>query len=89
MLPPGYPRSSAKLLKSPNAKPDPSLPCFKVDRVAVIYDDLAYTSARGIYLIRDNDTGKEYMGLSGVGVSELGSHSKMVGKVITTEPDER
>jgi hypothetical protein len=58
---------------------------FSVVRVGVIKDDLAYHDRRGIYLIKDNVTGKEFVGLSGVGVSELGSHSS--GK--TTISDER
>ncbi len=45
-----------------------------VKRIAVIPDDIAYSDYRGVYLITDKKTGKEYIGLSGVGISESGSH---------------
>ena len=60
-----------------------------VTRIGVFEDDLAYKSKRGVYLIRDEKTGKEYLGVSGIGISELGSHSQMAGKVMTTRQDER
>jgi hypothetical protein len=47
-----------------------------VERISVIYDDIAYRSARGVYIIKDLQTGKEYFGISGIGISELGSHGK-------------
>ena len=56
-----------------------------VKRIAVIPDDIAYSDYRGVYLITDKKTGKEYIGLSGVGISESGSHQS--GK--TSIPDER
>jgi hypothetical protein len=48
---------------------------FEIRRVGVIKDDIAYHERRAIYVITDTRTGKEYMGLSGVGISELGSHA--------------
>lgn len=73
-------------------QPKPTLPMpyntsdrFKVERVAVIEDDLAYHDRRGIYLIKDTKTGQEFIGVSGIGVSELGTHA--AGKAIL--PDER
>lgn len=56
-----------------------------VTRIGVIEDSLAYSDRRGIYIITDTKTGKEYVGVSGIGISELGSHSS--GK--TTVSDER
>ena len=47
---------------------------FSIERVGVIRDDLAYNDRRGIYVIIDRKTGCEYVGVSGVGISELGSH---------------
>ena len=47
-----------------------------VTRIGVFADDLAYDGKRGIYLIRDERTGIEYIGLSGVGISERGSHEQ-------------
>lgn len=58
---------------------------FIVSRVQIIADELSYNSKRGVYTIKDTVTGKEYVGLSGVGIAELGSHSS--GK--TTVTDER
>jgi hypothetical protein len=62
---------------------------FEVERVGVLSDDLAYNNRRGIYIIRDTSTGREYVGLSGVGISELGDHEEVVGKPNTTVRDER
>lgn len=47
---------------------------FIVSRAQIIADDLAYYDKRGVYIIKDTVTGKEYVGLSGVGIAELGSH---------------
>ena len=61
------------------------------DRVSVrklteFYDSLAYGDKRGVYIITDKQTGKEYIGVSGVGITETGSHS--CGKGCTSQ-DER
>jgi len=56
-----------------------------VERIDVVNDTLAYNGARGIYLIRDSQTGQEFIGVSGVGVAELGDHQS--GK--TRARDER
>lgn len=56
-----------------------------VTRIGVFQDDLAYDGKRGIYLIRDERTGIEYIGLSGVGISERGEHAQGKQQV----PDER
>ncbi len=58
---------------------------FEVQRVAVFSDDLAYNDRRGIYIIKDTVTGTEYVGVSGIGISEVGRHIN--GKV--TVQDER
>ncbi|KPN73687.1 hypothetical protein [Neisseria sp. 74A18] len=58
---------------------------FGVKRIAIITDQLAYRGERGVYLITDSKTGKEYVGLSGIGISEVGSHES--GK--TRSEDER
>lgn len=52
---------------------------FKVERVGVFKDNLAYNDKRGIYVITDTKTGREYLGVSGIGVSDLASHPS--GKV--------
>lgn len=62
---------------------------FVVVRDSVIVDDLAYNDRRGIYVITDTQTGKEYIGISGVGIAETGSHTRSAGKTTTTVQDER
>ena len=47
---------------------------FVVVRQQVFNDDLAYGGERGVYVITDTKTGIEYFGVSGVGISELGTH---------------
>lgn len=48
---------------------------INVTFIGKFVDDLAYDNVRGIYIIKDNDTGKEFVGISGIGISELGSHA--------------
>lgn len=48
---------------------------FSVTRIGTFLDELAYGNKRGIYILHDNKTGKDYVGISGIGISELGSHS--------------
>jgi hypothetical protein len=52
-----------------------------VTRIGVFADDAAYNSRRGIYIITDNKTGQEFIGISGVGISETGSHSSGKSRV--------
>ncbi len=59
---------------------------FEIQRVGVFADDLAYGSERGIYVLKDRETGKEYIGISGVGLSELGNHQAGKNSIV---PDER
>ena len=47
---------------------------FKVERVGVFEDSLAYDDRRGVYVITDTKTGQEFVGVSGVGIADLGSH---------------
>lgn len=58
---------------------------IQVTRIGVFRDDLAYNRLRGVYSIKDAATGKEYIGISGIGIQETGSHS--TGKA--SVPDER
>ncbi len=48
---------------------------ISVTRIGVVDDSLAYGDRRGIYIITDTKTGQEYIGVSGIGISELGSHT--------------
>ncbi|HEJ8309849.1 TPA: hypothetical protein SMJ25_002150 [Klebsiella michiganensis] len=62
---------------------------IKVTKMSEFRDTLAYDNWRGVYLIQDKQTGKEYIGISGIGISEVGSHNQMVGKVSQAVRDER
>lgn len=62
---------------------------IKVTKMSEFRDILAYDNWRGVYLIQDQQTGKEYIGISGIGISEVGSHTQMVGKVQQSVRDER
>lgn len=59
------------------AQPAPAR--FRVQMVASFVDKLAYGDVRGVYVITDTTTGQEFVGISGIGISELGSHQS--GKV--------
>jgi hypothetical protein len=45
-----------------------------IERIGVVADSLAYGERRGIYVITDHQTGNEFIGVSGVGITETGSH---------------
>lgn len=47
---------------------------IQVTRIGVFKDDLAYNDRRGVYIIVDTKTGKEFIGVSGVGIQEVGDH---------------
>lgn len=64
-------------------------PRIEVTRIGVFRDDLSYDDRRGVYLIRDKQTGQEFIGISGVGISQLGSHSQSCGKTQCSVEDER
>jgi hypothetical protein len=61
---------------------------FRVEQVGSFDDSLAYHWRRGIYVITDTQTGREYVGVSGVGISEVGQHGDG-GKFNSTSTDER
>jgi len=56
---------------------------IKVERLSIVKDSTAYSNERGTYLITDTKTGAEYIGVSGIGITEVGSHSS--GKYSTTD----
>jgi hypothetical protein len=67
---------------------------FEVRLVQRISDKLAYGGQRGVYVIVDRATGQEFVGVSGVGITQLGVHtetrSKGNGKSEDVKvPDER
>lgn len=63
---------------------------FEVHLVGTFHDGLAYDNRRGIYLILDHATGKEFLGLSGIGISEVSARQdthvivQQDGSTITT-----
>jgi hypothetical protein len=44
---------------------------FEIHRIDLFTDNTAYNNTRGVYMIKDNRTGKEYFGVAGIGISEL------------------
>jgi hypothetical protein len=44
-----------------------------ITRIAVFEDGLV--GVRGAYITKDRETGREFIGISGIGISELGSYS--------------
>lgn len=61
-----------------------------VTKLSEFRDELAYNNWRGVYLIRDKQTGTEFIGVSGIGITELGSHTYSCGNKMTcTAGDER
>jgi hypothetical protein len=67
---------------------------FEVRLVQRVSDKLAYGQQRGVYLIVDRTTGREFVGVSGVGIADLGVHTEQrsTGNGKTEDvkvPDER
>ena len=58
---------------------------FDLVKKQSFFDDDAYSQVRSVYVLKDKTTGKEYIGVSGIGISERGSHTS--GK--STIEDER
>lgn len=54
---------------------------FSVVKVSSFRDLSAYNNERGIYILTDKQTGKEFVGVSGIGISELGSHASGKSRV--------
>lgn len=47
----------------------------QVRKISEFRDDLAYDDYRGVYIITDTETGQEFIGVSGVGISAIGQHN--------------
>ena len=58
---------------------------FVLIKKQTFYDESAYGKVRNVYILKDRVNGKEYVGVSGIGISERGNHQQ--GK--TSVPDER
>ena len=76
----GGPKKTLDMQTEPNLIEDSR---YSIKRVEVFKDDLAYEGKRGIYEITDHKTGVTYLGVSGIGITELGSHP--VGKTIVKD----
>ncbi len=62
---------------------------YKINRIAVLPDNLAYNGKRGVYEICNIKGELIYFGISGIGVSDRGSHTKSDGEDTSTVQDER
>lgn len=47
---------------------------FSLQKVQTFQDPDAYGKVRNIYILIDNSTGKEFVGVSGIGITESGTH---------------
>lgn len=56
-----------------------------VVRIDVIQDDLAYGNRRGIYEIIDSQTDQTFIGISGIGITEVGDHRASKSSRVTDE----
>ena len=72
-----------------NMEIDTSNSTVSIRRIAVFEDDLSYGGKRGIYIIKDHATNKEFIGVSGIGISDIGQHPVSSGKVTVMVRDER
>lgn len=48
---------------------------FILEKVQRFRDTDAYGDVRAVYILKDSKTGKEYIGVSGIGISERGNHT--------------
>ena len=62
---------------------------FEVKRAGVFDDMNAYNGTRVICVIHDRQTGREFVGISGIGISETGSQPELHGKIVIQKQDER
>lgn len=89
------PPADTPLMKQSSVETTPSnqavqvRPRIQVTRIGVFEDNIAYSDRRGIYIINDSKTGREFIGISGVGIAETGSHYVSTGKSGYMQPDER
>jgi hypothetical protein len=82
------PTAQAKMKSTAIVTPTESSGRYTMVLVEKFDDGLAYNGTRGLYVITDTETGREWIGVSGIGISELGSHTNG-GKHKHTVEDER
>ena len=56
---------------------------FSLVLVQNFRDSGAYNGYRSVYVLKDSTTGQEFVGVSGIGISELGAHQS--GKTRVTD----
>ena len=49
---------------------------YDLKKVQTFFDSDAYNNVRNVYILVDNETGKEYLGISGIGITEMGKHTQ-------------
>lgn len=74
---------SRMVMQVPGAQPVTPPQRVVVTRIGIFNDQLAYGDYRGVYIIKDTQTGTEFIGVSGVGIAETGSHRN--GKVSVSD----
>ena len=47
---------------------------YELKKVQTFYDSDAYGGVRNVYNLIDSETGREYVGISGIGITEIGQH---------------
>lgn len=45
-----------------------------IKKLGTFSDTSAYSNWRSVYLVTDTETGQEFIGVSGIGIAETGSH---------------
>ena len=60
-----------------------------IQRIMVFADDLAYDGKRGVYLIKDHASNREFIGISGIGISDIGAHVERIGRTPILTENER
>ena len=58
-------------------------------RLGCFSDSSAYGEQRCTYMVKYTPTGQTFIGVSGIGISELGNHTVQSGKNRVTREDER
>lgn len=70
---PSVPIAPQQLIKASDLPPTSQR--FGVEFAGTFQDDTAYENKRRIYILTDKKTNRQYLGVSGVGISEIGATS--------------
>lgn len=69
-----FPENNGKV-NNPTVQTSPGNQRVIIEYHQSFYDTTAYGNFRAIIVVKDTVTGKEYLGVSGMGITEVGSHS--------------